>query len=441
LSNKPKSVYIKTYGCQMNVYDSKRILEILNNIGYNEVPAVNKADLIVLNTCHIRDKAAEKVYSDLGRFASKKKTTPDTKIILAGCVAQAEGEEIFKRQPLVDLVIGPQTYHRLPELLSKIKKNKDKAIDTSFPTESKFDYLLEERKDKGPVSFISIQEGCDKFCTFCVVPYTRGAEYSRPVEKIINESKKLIEKGARELVLLGQNVNAYHGQDSKNRSCSLADLLFLLSKIDGVERLRYTTSHPSDVTEDLIAAHKDIEVLMPYLHLPVQSGSDKVLKLMNRNYSFESYSEIIKLLRKARPDIAISSDFIVGFPGETDIDFYKTIELVKKINFSQSYSFKYSIRPGTPASLMDGQVEVSVKNNRLKVLQKVLDDQQMNFNNDFVGLDVDVLFDRIGKKKNQIIGRTPWMQAVHVDGSEELLGLIRSVKIIAAGPKSLAGKI
>lgn len=425
----------------MNIYDSNRIIETLNNIGYHQVETANEADLIILNTCHIREKAAEKVYSELGRFVSRKKNSPKTKIVVAGCVGQAEGEEIFKRQPLVDLVVGPQTYHRLPELLSRIDSNFNKEIDTSFPLESKFDLLPEERNDRGPVSFLSIQEGCDKFCTFCVVPYTRGAEYSRPISEIIREAEMLVEKGARELVLLGQNVNAYHGKGARNEIYSLADLLYLLSEIDGIDRLRYTTSHPNDVTKDLILAHKNLKTLMPYLHLPVQSGSNDILNSMNRNYTVDKYDEVIDLLRKARPDIAFSSDFIVGFPGETDLDFEKTIDLVKKIKFSQSYSFKFSSRPGTPAALMQGQIDETVKNNRLKVLQKILNDQQISFNSSFIGIEVDVLFDRLGKKEDQVVGRTPWMQAVHVNGEKNLLGSIRSVKIISAGPKSLAGKI
>lgn len=379
-----KKLFVKTYGCQMNVYDSARMADLLTPLGYEMVDAPDGADMVILNTCHIREKAAEKVYSELGRLKQLKDEKAESGapmlIAVAGCVAQAEGEELIARQPAVDMVVGPQSYHRLPEMIARVAREKGHALETDFPANEKFDALPQENAANGPTAFLTVQEGCDKFCTFCVVPYTRGNEYSRPIAQIVAEAKRLAEKGVREITLLGQNVNAFNGPDETGVPTSLARLIETLSGIEGLARLRYTTSHPRDMGEDLIAAHRDNPALMPFLHLPVQSGSDRVLKAMNRQHSAQTYLELIDRIRAARPDIALSSDFIVGFPGETDADFDATMELVRKVGFAFAFSFKYSPRPGTPASVAKIQVPEEVKDARLQSLQALLREQQDAFN-------------------------------------------------------------
>ena len=393
-----KKIFIKSYGCQMNVYDSERMYELMKPHGYKISQNYEESDLIILNTCHIREKAAEKIYSELGRIAPLKKNSnkkgKQLNIVVAGCVAQAEGKEIIRRQPIVDIVVGPQTYHRLPEILNRLSNRQRKIVDTEFPIENKFDELKKIRINKNAVAFLSIQEGCDKFCSFCVVPYTRGAEYSRPVLDIISEAKNLIHQGAKEICLLGQNVNAYHGL-YKNRSMTLSELIMEIANLSGVKRIRYMTSHPADMSEDLIVTHGKVEILMPYLHLPVQSGDNNVLEFMNRKYTAESYIKIINKLRNVREDMAFSSDFIVGFPGETKDAFNNTLNLVKEVNYCQAYSFKYSRRPGTPGSLLKGQVAENIKEERLSELQSILNEQQFNFNRRFIGKSFDVLLERI----------------------------------------------
>ena len=441
---KKKKIYIKTYGCQMNVYDSDKMLDLMIPHGFVEEKNFKDADLIILNTCHIREKAAEKVYSDLGRIVPIKKKAMKSgrkiKIVVAGCVAQAEGREIIKRQPAVDIVVGPQTYHKLPEFLFNSDKVSKSIVHTEFPVESKFDEIKINRILNNPVSFLSIQEGCNKFCSFCVVPYTRGAEYSRPGLDVLEEAKSLIKKGAKEICLLGQNVNAYHGQVG-NKLWTLSRLIKEIAEIEGLRRIRYTTSHPSDMDEELIKAHGEVGALMPYLHLPVQSGDDDVLKSMNRKYTVESYKTIIEKLRTVCPDIALSSDFIVGFPGESDKAFDKTIKLVKEINFSQAYSFKYSRRPGTPGSIMKGQVSEKIKSKRLLALQKILNDQQLFFNMSFLNSKLEVLLERKGKYKNQLLGRSPYMQAIHVTDPSIALGQFIDVTIAEATKNSLRGNL
>ena len=435
----------------MNVYDSHRIADVLKPLGYELSDTPEDSDMMVLNTCHIREKATEKVFSELGRLKEhkiKKESEGDTKVIMAvaGCVAQAEGKIITQRAPFVDLVFGPQTYHRLPEMVSKLTgirsglKNK-RHIDTDFPAEGKFDYLPEETQSQGSSAFLSVQEGCDKFCTFCVVPYTRGAEFSRPVQSILDEALSLVDKGAKEINLLGQNVNAYHGAGKDGKIADLAHLLHELSKIKGLERLRYTTSHPRDMTENLIQAHGTIKELMPYLHLPIQSGSNKMLEAMNRKHDVQMYLDIIDDLRKIRPDIAFSSDFIVGFPGETEQDHLDTMELVKQVYFAACYSFKYSPRPGTPAANMRGLVREDVKTERLIRLQELLGDQQKQFNESQVGKILPVLLDRKGREEGQLHGRSPYNQAVHVKASPRLLNEIVNVRIKTATQSSLTGEI
>ena len=424
----------------MNVYDTERMTESLQAEGYTSTDSAEEADMILLNTCHIREKAAEKVYSELGRFKHLKSENPNLKIGVVGCVAQAEGEEIIRRQPLVDLVVGPQSYHKLP-LLERQINNGQKKVEIDFPTEDKFDFLA-KRTDirRAPAAFLTIQEGCDKFCAFCVVPYTRGAEVSRPVEKVVSEVHSLVDRGVKEITLLGQNVNAYHGTYSGNSQFTLAQLIWKLEKISGLERIRYTTSHPNDMTDDLIDAHANCQKLMPYLHLPVQSGSNKILKKMNRSHTAEAYVDLISRVRKARPDILISGDFIVGFPEETDDDFADTMELIRKVKYGQSYSFKYSGRPGTPAAERM-QVPEGKKNIRLQELQKLLSEQQKTVQEDMVGRTVSVLFEKTGRQIGQVVGKSDYLHAVHVPGEENKVGLLENVLIIGSNTNSLEGKI
>jgi len=430
----------------MNVYDSERIAETLAPLGFSLCEDAAEADLVVLNTCHIREKAAEKVYSDLGRLRQLKARRADrgkrTVIAVAGCVAQAEGREIIERSPVVDLVIGPQSYHRLPELLPRLERGGRAILDTEFPEDDKFRHLPGSRpRPRSPSAFLTIQEGCDKFCTFCVVPYTRGAEYSRPVADIEAEARNLVDLGAKELTLLGQNVNTYHGEGPDGGHWSLARLLRHLAEIGGLERLRYTTSHPRDVDDELIAVHAQVAEVMPYLHLPFQAGSDPVLAAMNRQHTGDDYIRIAERIRAARPDIALSTDIIVGFPGETDEDFAATLDLVGRVGFAQAYSFKYSPRPGTPAAALDNQVPDHVKSERLQTLQALLDRQKAAFNAGFLGRKLQVLFEGEGRKPGQLVGRSPYLQPVHAGGGPELLGQIADVEITGVGPNSLEGAI
>ena len=433
-----KRLYIKTYGCQMNVYDSERMADVLRPLGYGIVDEPEGADLVVLNTCHIREKATEKVYSELGYIKQMKGRKAEAggkmTIAVAGCVAQAEGKEIMHRQKAVDLVVGPQSYHQLPELIARAHRATGERLSTNFAADEKFDALPAERQVNGVSAFLTVQEGCDKFCTFCVVPYTRGGEWSRPPEQIEDEAKRLADQGVREVTLLGQNVNAYDGG-----GYTLAKLVRRLAKIPGLDRIRYTTSHPRDMGDDLIEAHGELAELMPYLHLPVQAGSDKILKAMNRDHTAESYVRLIEKVRAARPDIALSGDFIVGFPGERDGDFEKTLDLVREVGFASAFSFKYSRRPGTPASAMPGQVDEAVKAERLDRLNQLLDEQQKAFNAVQVGKVMPVLFEKKGRNPGQIIGRSPYLQSVHAVGSEDLLGQIVSVRIGSAAKMSLGG--
>ena len=432
-TNTPKKLYIKTYGCQMNVYDSERMAEALGGKGYVETKTPDDADMILLNTCHIREKAAEKVYSELGRYKDLKAEKPDLKIGVAGCVAQAEGQEIMRRQPMVDLVVGPQSYHRLPAMDDAVQTGK-KALDTDFPEDDKFDTLTKRAKVKrGPTAFLTVQEGCDKFCAFCVVPYTRGAEVSRPADRIIREAQELVESGVREITLLGQNVNAYHGHDG-----GLAGLIWALDKIDGLERIRFTTSHPNDMDEALIDAHGTCAKLMPYLHLPVQAGSDKILKAMNRKHTAEEYVRLIERIRKARPDLLLSGDFIVGFPGETEDDFNDTMNLIREVHYGQAYSFKYSTRPGTPAAEKP-QLPDDVMNDRLQRLQALLREQQTATQQSMVGREVSVLFEKAGREPGQIIGKSEYLHAVFAEAPIEMIGQVQRVKITSASANSLGG--
>ena len=423
----------------MNVYDSERIVESLDKDGFTETKTSDDSDLVIFNTCHIREKAAEKLYSDIGRLRKQSNTK---KIIVAGCVAQAEDSEIIRRMPDVDMVIGPQAYHRLPELVSKLDKKK-KIIETDFPAESKFNLLAERRRiDKKPTAFLTIQEGCDKFCTFCVVPYTRGAEYSRTTAELIEEAKSLVDQGVVELTLLGQNVNAYHGESLESGTSDLANLIYELSKISGIKRLRYTTNHPNDVNDELIYAHRDIEKLMPYMHLPIQSGSNKILKSMNRKHTVEKYIEIIDKIRAAKKGIAISSDFIVGFPGETDSDFEDTMKLVKEIEFAQAFSFNYSPRPGTPSANFEAQIPQDLKSERLHQLQNLLKEQQFEFNNQFIGKIVRILIEKAGKEECHLVGRTPHLQSVFFEDIKKLskIGEFVDVKINSVKANNLNGE-
>ena len=436
----PKKLFIKTYGCQMNVYDSERMAEALGGQGYVETATPEDADMILLNTCHIREKAAEKVYSELGRFKGLKADNPDLKIGVAGCVAQAEGGEIMRRQPLVDLVVGPQSYHRLPEMESKVRSG-NKALDTDFPEEDKFERLKNRPKAKrGPTAFLTVQEGCDKFCAFCVVPYTRGAEVSRPASRIIDEARDLVERGVREITLLGQNVNAYHGSGPDGSDYTLAKLIWDLDTVDGLERIRFTTSHPNDMSDDLIEAHGSCSKLMPYLHLPVQSGSDRILKRMNRSHTAESYLRLIERIRSVRPDILMSGDFIVGFPEETEDDFQATLDLVKEVKYGYAYSFKYSTRPGTPAAER-AQVDPAAADERLQRLQSLITLQQREIQGNMVGRSVKVLFEKPGRQAGQMGGKSEYLHAVHVAEADVSVGDIKDVRIISAGSNSLAGEL
>jgi len=435
----PKKLFIKTYGCQMNVYDSERMAEALGGQGYVETKSADDADMILLNTCHIREKAAEKVYSELGRFKGLKVAKPDLKIGVAGCVAQAEGAEIMRRQPMVDLVVGPQSYHRLPEMEAKIRTG-EKALDTDFPEEDKFEKLKRRPKAKrGPTAFLTVQEGCDKFCAFCVVPYTRGAEVSRPADRILTEARDLVERGVREITLLGQNVNAYHGAGA-NGDLTLAQLIWQLDKIDGLKRIRFTTSHPNDMMDDLIEAHGTCAKLMPYLHLPVQSGSDKILKRMNRSHTAESYIRVVEKIRAARPDILLSGDFIVGFPEETEADFQATLDLIEEVKYGTAYSFKYSTRPGTPAAERP-QVDDAEASERLQRLQALLGRQQREVQESMVGREVNVLFEKPGRLKGQMGGKSDYLHAVHVNDCNKVAGDLARVRIVSSSTNSLAGEL
>ena len=431
-----KRLFIKTYGCQMNVYDSERMADVLSPLGYAMTDAPEGADLVVLNTCHIREKATEKVYSELGKLKelklARRAAGSDMAIAVAGCVAQAEGEEIMRRQPAVDLVVGPQAYHQLPELIARSHRARGERLSADFAPEEKFD-SLPLRRPSGVTAFLTVQEGCDKFCTFCVVPYTRGGEYSRPAEAILAEARDLAEKGVREVTLLGQNVNAYAGDGG------LAALVRRLAEVEGIERIRYTTSHPRDMDDALIAAHGDLPELMPYLHLPVQSGSDRILKTMNRAHTAESYVRLIARIRAARPDMAISGDFIVGFPGERDADFEATLALVREVGYAAAFSFKYSRRPGTPAAAMPGQVDEAVKDERLARLNALLEEQQRAFNAAQVGQVLPVLFERRGRHDGQLIGRSPYLQAVYATAPDRMLGQIVPVRVEEAARMSLGG--
>ena len=438
-----KHYYIKTFGCQMNVYDSERIADILQTLGYREASSPREADLIIFNTCHIREKAAEKVFSDLGRInlikEERREQGKETTIGVVGCVVQAEDEQIAKRAPFVDFATGPLTYHRIPEILAKVNRKKGiPVIDTEFPAESKFDFLPQNSNSLS-CAFLAVQEGCNNFCTYCVVPYTRGAEYSRPVKEVVEEARRLVQNGALEINLLGQNVNSYHGEDTAGKERPLSYLLRELAKIDGLKRLRYTTSYPADMTDDLIECHHDLDKLMPYLHLPVQSGSDKILKAMNRRHTSSDYLKVIEKLHKANPDIGMSSDFIVGFPGETDEDFQATLDIVNQVKYIQAFSFKYSRRAGTPAALLKNQIEEKVKKERLDILQNLLFSYQLKFNKDSVGKIMPVLFESRGRGRNQLFGRTPYMQNLHAELDKSCLNKIINIKITEATTNSLIG--
>lgn len=437
--------YIKTFGCQMNVYDSSRIADMLENEGYEQTFKQNEADIVLFNTCHIREKASEKLFSDLGRAhlieLERAEIGKKTIIGVVGCVVQAEDEQIEKRAPFVDFAVGPLMYHTIPEILKRVKKQKEHLceIKTDFPAISKFDFLPENTA-KGACSFLAIQEGCNNFCTYCVVPYTRGAEYSRPIADVLAEAERLVKTGALEINLLGQNVNSYHGEDENGQERDLAYLLNKIAEIDGLKRIRYTTSYPADMTDNLIACHKDIDILMPYLHLPIQSGSDKILKAMNRRHDSSAYLRVIDKLKAANPKIGMSSDFIVGFPGETDEDFQKTLDIVNKVKYIQAFSFKYSRRPGTPAAVMDNQVEEKVKKERLDILQNLLFDYQNKFNQSCVGKTMPVLLEQKGRHKGQLIGRTPYMQNLHVETKSDNINKIINVEVQQATTNSLSGK-
>ena len=438
----PKTVFVKTYGCQMNVYDSERIEDALRPHGYTPAAGPENADLVVLNTCHIRERAADKVYSELGRLRNMKDARSGMQIAVAGCVAQAEGAEISRRVPAVDVIIGPQSYHRLPELLTRARDGGLSVVDTEFPAESKFEKLpARAASGRAPSAFLTVQEGCDKFCTFCVVPYTRGAEFSRPVARIIEESQSLSRDGVRELTLLGQNVNAYHGEAPDGSAWGLAQLIARLAEVPGIERLRYMTSHPRDMTDDLITEHGRNAKLMPFLHLPFQSGSDRILAAMNRKHTVADYLVLIDRIRAARPDIALSTDIIVGFPGETDADFNATLSLVERLTFAQAYSFKYSPRPGTPAAGLATPVEDTVMTARLTALQHLLTAQQKAFNTAQIGKTLPVLFEKPGRKPGQLIGRSPYLQAVHAEADSRLIGQIAPVAVSSASLSSLGGVI
>ena len=435
----PNTYRVKSFGCQMNVYDGERMAELLADQGISPAPEGEEADLVVLNTCHIREKAAEKVYSDIGRLVKAgREAGREPLIAVAGCVAQAEGEEIMARAPAVRMVVGPQAYHRLPEMLDRAVRG-ERATDTDMPPIAKFD-ALPARRRIGPAAFLTVQEGCDKFCTYCVVPYTRGAEISRPFKDLVAEAHRLVEAGAKEITLLGQNVNAWHGEDERGRSQGLAGLIRALAAIDGLARIRYTTSHPADMEDDLIAAHGEVDKLMPYLHLPVQSGNDRVLKAMNRSHTADGYLKLLERFRAARPDIALSGDFIVGFPGETEAEFADTLALVDAVGYAQAYSFKYSPRPGTPAATMDGQIAREVMEDRLARLQSALNRDQLAFNQASAGKRCTILVERKGKHAGQWLGKSPWLQSVWSDGAAAIGDLVE-VELVEAGPNSLAGRL
>ena len=442
----PKRLFIKTYGCQMNVYDSERMADVLRPLGYAPTDTPEGADFVILNTCHIREKAAEKVYSELGKLRMMKDEKAangqgSMTIAVAGCVAQAEGEEIMRRQPAVDLVVGPQAYHQLPELLTRTARARGERIGADFAPNEKFDALPVARGTDGVTAFLTVQEGCDKFCTFCVVPYTRGAEWSRPVKAVLDEARALADRGVREITLLGQNVNAYDGEGADGKPFTLAKLAYALAEIPGIDRIRYTTSHPNDMSDDLIAAHANLQALMPYLHLPVQSGSDRILRLMNRKHGRQKYFDLIDRIREARPDMAMSGDFIVGFPGENDRDFEDTMDLVRKVKYASAFSFMYSPRPGTPAATMAAQVPDEVARERLHALQALLSEQQVAFNQSLAGRVLPVLFEKKGRHDQQAIGRSPYLQSVHVEDAEHLIGQIVEVEILSGQQNSLNGKL
>jgi tRNA-2-methylthio-N6-dimethylallyladenosine synthase len=440
--------FIKSFGCQMNVYDAERMGDLAAEAGYSEAVRAEDADLIILNTCHIRERASEKIFSELGKLRELKEQHGQmgrqTMVVVAGCVAQAEGGEILRRQPAVDVVVGPQSYHRLPQLLREARIRPG-VVDTEFPAEDKFSQLPVPAADairrRGVAAFVTVQEGCDKFCSFCVVPYTRGAEASRPAAAVLDEIARLAAAGVREVTLLGQNVNAYHGLDARGRPIGLAALIRAVAAVPGIRRVRYMTSHPNDMSEDLIQTHRDIPELAPYLHLPVQSGSDSVLKSMNRHHRVADYLDVVARVRAARPDIAFSSDFIVGYPGETDADFDQTLVLVRAVGFASSYAFKYSPRPGTPAAEMSGQVDEVTKARRLAALQDLIEGQRQTFNRASVGQRLEVLFEKPGRREGQVIGRSPTMQSVFVDGPRSLIGQLTVVEIVAVEPRSLRGRI
>ena len=434
----PATFHVKSFGCQMNVYDGERMAEMLGERGMTAAADGNDADLVILNTCHIREKAVDKVYSDSGRMTREDGSRP--MIAVAGCVAQAEGSEISRRARTVDIVVGPQAYHRLPDLIAKAGRG-EAAVDTDMPAESKFGALPARTKQARPTAFLTIMEGCDKFCTYCVVPYTRGAEISRSWGTILDEAKALVDGGVKEITLLGQNVNAWTGEDDKGRAQGMDGLVRELAKIDALKRIRYTTSHPNDMSDGLIAAHGDVDKLMPFLHLPVQSGNDRILKAMNRSHSVEGYLRLIDRVRAARPDIALSGDFIVGFPGETEEEFADTLRIVDAVGYAQCYSFKYSPRPGTPAADMDGQIPADVMDDRLVRLQAAINRHQVGFNAATVGRRTTILLERAGRYPGQLIGKTPWLQSVHVTAPDQAIGDMIEVDIISAGPNSLAGEI
>jgi len=441
-----KKVHIKSFGCQMNVYDGQRMADILGEQGYEETATPEGADLILLNTCHIRDRAVQKVYTELGKLrdikAAQKAEGQETKIVVAGCVAQAEGGEIQRRQPAVDLVVGPQAYHRLPELLAEASVKR--VVDTDLPIEDKFGFLPAPKpqviRARGVSAFVTVQEGCDKFCAFCVVPYTRGAEFSRPVAQVVAEVERLAEAGVRDVTLIGQNVNAYHGEGPDGVVWGLARLMHRVAEVPGIARIRYTTSHPRDMDDDLIAAHRDLPQVMPFLHLPVQAGSDRILAAMNRKHTGDEYRRLIARIRAARPDIALSSDFIVGFPGETDADFEDTIRLVDEIGFASSYSFKYSPRPGTPAADLDGQIPRELMDERLYRLQERIEHHRQAFNAAMIGRTVDVLLERAGRHPGQLAGKSPYLQAVQIDSDTNRIGDIVRVRIEEKSTNSLFGR-
>ena len=434
-----RKLYVKTYGCQMNVYDSQRMVEALAQSGYRQVDSAEGADMVLLNTCHIREKAVEKVYSDLGRLRPLHDANPDLRIAVAGCVAQAEGAEILRRQPMVDLVVGPQAYHRLPAMLAAVDAGA-RALDTDFPAEDKFEHLPAPRAARGPAAFLTVQEGCDKFCAFCVVPYTRGAEVSRPVARVLSEARALVDRGVREITLLGQNVNAYHG-DGPEGAWGLGRLIRELARIDGLERLRYTTSHPGDMDDDLIAAHGDCDKLMPYLHLPVQSGSDRILKAMNRRHNAADYLALVARIRAVRPDLHLSGDFITGFPGETEADFQATLDIVAAAGFGTAYSFRYSARPGTPAAGREAQVPQDIAHDRLLRLQARITAQQRAAQDAMIGRVVRVLFEKPGREPGQMIGKSEYLHPVHVDGPAGIAGRVLPVRIVGSRTNSLHGEL